>query len=95
MERYYLHEILFCYIFITITNCCTFTPSKLEEALVLSGENRCELEKVLKHYSACDDSLKLKAAEFLIENMPGHYTLRGKTIDHYREIIDKDSISSY
>ena len=76
-------------------NCCTFTPSKLEEALVLSGENRCELEKVLKHYSACDDSLKLKAAEFLIENMPGHYTLRGKTIDHYREIIDKDSISSY
>ena len=95
MKRYYLHEILFCYILITIMNCCTFTPSKLEEALVLSGENRCELEKVLKHYSACDDSLKLKAAEFLIENMPGHYTLRGKTIDHYREIIDKDSISSY
>lgn len=83
MERYYLHEILFCYIFITITNCCTFTPSKLEEALVLSGENRCELEKVLKHYSACDDSLKLKAAGIPYREYAGTLHVKSKTIDHY------------
>ena len=92
MKRYYLYEILFFFIFITVMNSCT-TSSKLEEALALSGENRGELEKVLKHYN--NDSLKLKAAEFLIENMPGHYTLRGETIDRYREIIDNDTISSY
>lgn len=92
MKLNYLYKILFCYVFVTIINCCT-NPSKLEEALALSGENRGELEKVLKHYS--NDSLKLIAAEFLIENMPGHYTLRGETIDRYREIIDNDTISSY
>lgn len=38
--------------------------SKIESALVLSGSNRSQLEAVLGHYA--DDSLKLKAAEFLI-----------------------------
>lgn len=92
MKRYYLLEILFCYLFLTVLNCCT-PPSPLEEALALSGENRGELEKVLNHYK--HDSLKLKAAEFLIANMPGHCTLRGETIDHYRSIIDNDTASSY
>lgn len=37
-----------------------------------------ELEKVLWYYSQeKKDSLKLKAARFLIENMPGHYTKVG------------------
>jgi hypothetical protein len=41
---------------------------------VLTGENRTELEKVLTHYSrTADDSLKLWAAVFLIENMRWHY----------------------
>lgn len=92
MKLNHLHKILFCCVIVSIMVCCT-TPSKLEEALALSGKNRGELEKVLKHYS--NDSLKLIAAEFLIKNMPGHYTLRGETIDRYREIIDADTISSY
>lgn len=47
----------------------------LEEALNFAGKNRPELEKILSHYSSNpDDSLKLKAARFLIENMPGHYS---------------------
>ena len=49
----------------------------LDEALVLAEENRPELEKVLRHYSSRpQDSLKLKAATFLIENMPGHYSYK-------------------
>lgn len=42
----------------------------LERALTFAGENRQELEQVLLHYK--DDSLKLAAARFLIENMPYH-----------------------
>lgn len=47
----------------------------LEEALEHAGENRNELEYVLDHYK--DDSLKYKAAVFLIENMPYRYSLVG------------------
>ncbi|MDR1784031.1 MAG: hypothetical protein LBR13_07220 [Dysgonamonadaceae bacterium] len=47
----------------------------LESVLQLAGENRSELEKVIDHYSSSqNDSLKLRAAMFLIENMPGHYS---------------------
>ncbi|MDR0538382.1 MAG: discoidin domain-containing protein [Tannerellaceae bacterium] len=46
----------------------------MEQALILAGDNRIELEKVLNHYSANPgDSLKYRAAVFLIENMPIHY----------------------
>lgn len=70
--------------------------SKLEYALKLAGNNRPELEKVLHHYSQKkEDSLKLKAARFLIENMPGHYSLEGSMIDRYRRYIYSDTISSY
>ena len=57
-----------------ITLCCC-QETKLEKALQLAENNRKELEKVLTHYSIHPkDSLKYKAACFLIENMPGHYT---------------------
>ena len=74
-------------------NACT--PSRLEKALKLSGSNREQLEKVLQHYSSPADSLKLQAALFLIENMPGHYTLRGDKIDLFRQAIDQDTTCSY
>lgn len=61
-----------------------FSPpsaSLLEQALKKSGNNRSELEKVLAHYSQKDtDSLKLQAAIFLIENMPGHYSYYGASL---------------
>ena len=60
--------------------------SQVEQALSLAGENRAELEKVLARYSvALDDSLKLRAAEFLIENMPGHSYYEGEALDNYLE----------
>lgn len=54
----------------------------------LAGDNRHELEKVLEHYSSCKgDSLKYKAAVYLIENMPGHRCICGPDAeDYYREI---------
>ena len=65
------------------------SPSRLEQALAYSGENRAELESVLEHYSKDkQDSLKLRAAEFLIENMPGHYGMYGEAMDKYKQFID-------
>jgi hypothetical protein len=48
---------------------------KIEDVLQQAGKNRSQLEKVLKHYNRNPaDSLKLRAAEFLIMNMPGKYS---------------------
>jgi hypothetical protein len=48
----------------------------MEKVLQQAGSNRKELEKVLTHYSRNPaDSLKLRAAEFLIVNMPGKYSI--------------------
>jgi hypothetical protein len=51
--------------------------SVLEKTLEYAGNNRHELERVLQHYR--NDSLRLKAAVFLIENMPGHYSYSDTT----------------
>ncbi len=65
------------------------TTCKLDYALEQSGGNRIELEKVLNHYSENPvDSLKLKAAKFLIENMPEHYTFGGDYMDKHIRVVD-------
>jgi hypothetical protein len=56
-------------------SCAGRYSQEVEEVLRMAGGNRSELEKVLKHYSRNHaDSLKLRAAEFLIVNMPGKYS---------------------
>ena len=51
---------------------CASYSDEMETVLRMSGKNRGELEKVLKRYGKHPaDSLKLRAAEFLIVNMPG------------------------
>jgi len=47
-------------------------PVEVTEALQQAGKNSAELEKVILHYSSPSDSLKLKAAYYLIANMEGH-----------------------
>ncbi|GHT13938.1 hypothetical protein FACS189426_19560 [Bacteroidia bacterium] len=80
------------FIFISILFVC-FSCKKenqnfLESSLKFAGENRAELEKVLEHYSQkTEDSLKYKAACFLIENMPNYYSLSGKDIDSIKTSI--------
>ena len=59
---------------ILLCSCIGKKQSELEQALLLAGDNRAELEKVLKRYSTDPaDSLKYRAACFLIENMPGYH----------------------
>lgn len=67
---------------------CNEVDTKLERALLFSGDNYDELKYVLDYYSKSPkDSLKLKAAEFLIANMPGHYSYYGETLDEYLDSI--------
>ncbi len=47
-------------------------PPEVTETLDAAGDNRSELETVLRHYTEVGDSLKLQAAYFLIGNMRGH-----------------------
>lgn len=60
--------------FLLSSGCSHKKNSPLEEVLQLAGSNRNELEQVIAHYKSDPaDSLKLKAAGFLILNMPGKY----------------------
>ena len=67
-----------------IAACVEFTP--LDRVLEQAGPHRAELESVLTHYQ--NEPLKRKAAEFLIVNMPGKYTLDGPFLTHYYEALD-------
>lgn len=73
---------------ISILSSCT-KKTDLEFALEMAASNRTELEKVLSHYSKNPaDSLKLRAAEFLISNMVFHYTKENKSLkNYYNDII--------
>ncbi len=67
---------------------CSFSPN-IENVLKLAGNNRFELEKVLKHYSQNPaDSLKLRAAEFLIANMDEHFSFTSPELDVYYKSLD-------
>ncbi len=81
-----MHYFVFLLLLAGISSC---QKSRLEQALEAAGGNRSQLEKVLDHYRADPaDSLKLKAAHFLIENMPHHYTMHGEVLNKYFQEID-------
>lgn len=71
------------YIFlILLLTACSVEKKELTLALDAAKENRSELETVLKHYSLqAKDSLKLRAAQFLIENMPYHFYYDGEKVE--------------
>ncbi len=68
-------KILILVIVSIITVSCSKYSQDIESVLLLAGDNRQELEKTLEYYrNVPEDSLKYKAAKFLILNMPGLYT---------------------
>ncbi|MDR1340575.1 MAG: hypothetical protein LBK58_11060 [Prevotellaceae bacterium] len=82
-----MRNVLIYVLFVFLFPACQNTP--LERALKMAGQNRKNLEQVLEYYRRNPaDSLKLRAAVFLIENMPGHYSYRDIRWqeDYYNEI---------
>jgi len=84
-------------ILVLFTLSCSRYPQKVESALKQAGDNRAELEEVLRHYSRDpSDALKLEAAEFLIEHMISYASydipdMENCKNDLYRMIM-KDSL---
>lgn len=75
--KQHINVILLFLCILTTFGCKTDkTDIYLKYALYAAGKNRGQLERVLDYYS--NDSLKYKAACFLIENMPGHYSYAQK-----------------
>ncbi len=81
---HHIKKVLLFFIFLLSVS-CTPRVGRLEYSLRLSGDNRPELEKVLARYSSPEDSLKYRAAVFLIENMPGHGYYEGEHLDRFKE----------
>ncbi|MDE6527548.1 MAG: hypothetical protein K2L78_00690, partial [Muribaculaceae bacterium] len=72
---------------ITLFIGCSRHPAGVMDALRFAGDNRDELERVLEHYA--DEPMKLEAARFLIENMPGHYSYADtRGINRYYRSMD-------
>lgn len=65
---------------------CNSQKSEIEFALKEAGKNRGELEAVLSHYTRLNDTLKLKAAQYLIQYMPHHYSYGVDIRDYYHAI---------
>ena len=62
--------------------------SPIASVLDSAGSNRSELEAVLDHYKTKDNNpQKLQAAEFLIKNMPAHYSYAGDEIYEYYDYV--------
>ena len=78
--------IFVCCIFFSCTN---HMQERIQYTLHQAGENSSELKKVLDHYQ--NQPEKLKAARFLIANIPAHRTYVGKEIDSLKQ-MKKESI---
>jgi hypothetical protein len=66
----------------------TAWPAAVMTALDSAGPNRAQIEKVLDHYAADGDTLKLQAALYLIANMPGHCYVTYQLKDTTGKVVD-------
>lgn len=70
-------------IFLSLIMISCSNNKMLEMALDEADDNRTELLKVINHYSKNNkDSLKLKAAIFLISNLKGHHTKTSAALEY-------------
>lgn len=74
-------------IFLLLLSACTNKVNRLEIALQQAKDNKEELIKVLKHFEG--DSLKYRAACFLIESMPYYYSYQGPLLDSVKATMVK------
>ena len=78
-------KLIYFFTFAVFLSACSPHSPELRQVLRLAGHNRAELEKVLAHFQ--HDELKLKAAKFLILNMPYHFSFSSDLLSIYHEKI--------
>src|SRR5437016_3981941 len=84
MRRGFLYFLL-CVTILFIA--CNAVPNSVQQVLDRSENNKNELEKVIDHYRKQNNKLKLKAAYFLITNLPYHYHYEGKGVENYKKLF--------
>ncbi len=73
---------------VVLSFACSNVPRKGENTLDwMEPENRKKFEEVFEHFKQPQDSLKLKAAYFLVENMEGLGFYKGRQIEDYNQIF--------
>lgn len=72
-----------------IMGVCVSWNEPIEKSLTQAGDNRIEIEKILRHYQKDPKSLHYLSAKFLVENMPYFYSLYGSTATKYFQIYGK------
>lgn len=77
--KLYFYCSLITFLLFILVGCASYSDS-LKSNFQLAGKNKSELKKVIHHYSVhSTDSLKIKAAIFLIENMDAHMSYVSKS----------------
>lgn len=72
-----------------LVGCRMSTPTPgIEDTLSQAGSNRNELFRVIRHFQDGGDTLKLKAALFLIGNMADKLYFTGNVVDEFHTFID-------
>ena len=80
----FISSIILSGLLLVLAGCTHTSRTPLETALREAGDNRAELEKVLDTYARYpQDSLKYRAACFLIEHMPELSYYEGEQLGHY------------
>ena len=86
-----MKNILTIILTLLLTASCTKDSMYIHYALKVAGENKKELKAVLRHYRMEDkDTEKLRAAKYLIANMPAHYSYRDTAAinSYYRKALE-------
>lgn len=74
-----------CLIVFAVLAVCSCSYDQVDVALRLAGDNRSELERVLRYFEKTRDKEKIAASRFLIGNMPGHKSMRGAYEEYWDE----------
>ena len=82
-------NLIVLFLLLGIFSSCINYPEKVKDTLAqMSKENQKKFENVFDHYSQPEDSLKLKAAYYLVENMPGKGFYQGKQLADFNVLFD-------
>jgi len=88
-NKYHLHTWFVCMMCIVLADCqLKGINSQLEETLTVAKDNEKELLKVVDYFNHKGDTLQLRAANFLLENMAGKYWQGGSSVAEYYAFID-------
>lgn len=86
-------EIVYLLLLFILAGCFPEEPAGLKKTWLRAKQNRKELEQVIRHYEILGDTLKRKAALFLIGNMADHYSIQSEAVDEYvRRLRGSDTL---